>query len=107
MEADGPFPGAEDFAVSSGTDMSVEADVPSMAVDVASGEADAASVAVDAPSVEGDTASVEADMAAVVADIPSAEAEAEAVMVAGAGRFRSKPKLSRPTALAVGRCAER
>ena len=74
MEAGGPFPGAEDFAVGSLTVTPVEADV-------ASAEADVASVEADMPSVEADIASVEADM-------PSVEAEAEAVpMVVGAGRL--------------------
>jgi len=74
MEAGGPFPGAEDFAVGSLTVTPVEADVASAVADVASVEA-------DMPSVEADIASVEADM-------PSVEAEAEAVpMVVGAGRL--------------------
>ena len=60
MEAGGPFPGAEDFAVGSLTVTPVEADV----------------------------ASAEADVASVEADMPSVEAEAEAVpMVVGAGRL--------------------
>lgn len=76
MEAGGPFPGAEDFAVGSVTVMPDEADV--------------ASVVADVPSVEADMATV--------------EAEAEAVpMVVGAGRFRHNSKLSQPTAFAVGR----
>ena len=132
MEADGPFPGAEDFAVGSVTvtpvavdAASVEADVPSVAVDAPSVEADVASVVVDVASVAVDVASVVADVASVVADVPSVgvdvasvgvdvasveagmatvEAEAEAVpMVVGAGRFRHNSKLSRPTAFAVGR----
>ena len=104
MEAGGPFPGAEDFAVGSVTVTPVEADaasvvadVPSMALDVASAAAGVASAAVDVPSVAVDMPSVEADMATV-------EAEAEAVpMVVGAGRLRHNSKLSRPTAFAVGR----
>ena len=85
MEAGGPFPGAEDFAVGSVTVTQVEADV--------------ASVVADVPSVAVDMPSVEADMAAV---------EAEALsMVVGAGRFRHNSKLSRPTAFAVGRLVGR
>ena len=60
MEAGGPFPGAEDFAVGSLTVTPVEADV-------ASAEADVASVEADMPSVEADIASVEADMPSVEA----------------------------------------
>ena len=90
MEADGPFPGAEDFAVGSVTVTPVEADAASVEADVPSVAVDVASVAVDMPSVEADMATV--------------EAEAEAVpMVVGAGRFRYNSKLSRPTAFAVGR----
>ena len=97
MEADGPFPGAEDFAVGSVTVTPVEADAASVEADVPSVAVDVASVAVDVPTVAVDMPSVEADMATV-------EAEAEAVpMVVGAGRFRYNSKLSRPTAFAVGR----
>jgi hypothetical protein len=125
MEAGGPFPGVEDFAVDSVTVTPVEADVPSvvadvpsmavdvasMAVDVASVAADVpsmgvdvASVAADVPSVAVDVASVAVDMPSVEADMATVEAEAEAVpMVVGAGRFRHNSKLSRPTAFAVGR----
>jgi len=118
MEADGPFPGAEDFAVGSVTVTPVEADVasavadapsavadvPSMAVDVASVEADVPSVAVDVASVAVDVPTVAVDMPSVEADMATVEAEAEAVpMVVGAGRFRYNSKLSRPTAFAVGR----
>ncbi|MGB9485648.1 MAG: hypothetical protein WCD04_06000 [Terriglobia bacterium] len=125
MEAGGPFPGAEDFAVGSVTvtpvdaDVaSVVADVASVAVDVPSVEAGVASAAVDVPSVEAGVASVEADVATgavdvasvavdmptVEADMATVEAEAEAVpMVVGAGRFRHNSNLSRPTAFAVGR----
>jgi len=81
MEAGGPFPGAEDFAVGSVTVTPVEADVASAAVDVLS-------VVVDVRSVEVDVALEEADVASVEADMPSVEAEAEAVpMVVGAGRL--------------------
>ena len=111
MEADGPFPGAEDFAVGSVTvtpveadAASVEADVPSVAVDAASVEADTASVEADVPSVAVDVASVAVDMPSVEADMATVEAEAEAVpTVVGEGRFRYNSKLSRPTAFAVGR----
>jgi hypothetical protein len=85
MEAGGPFPGAEDFAVGSVTVTPVEADVASVAVDVPS-------VAVDMPSVEADMATVEAEA------VP---------MVVGVGRFRHNSKLSRPTAFAVGRLVGR
>ena len=109
MEAGGPFPGAEDFAVGSVTvtpveadvasvvvdelsvvvDVrSVEADVASAVVDVASVEADVASAEADVASAEADVASAEADVALVEADVASVEAEAEAVpMVVGAGRL--------------------
>jgi len=122
MEADGPFPGAEDIAVGSVTVMplevdvaSVVADVPSMAVDVASAavgvpsvEADVASVEADEPSAAVDVASVVADVASVEAGMATVEAEAEAVpMVVDAGRFRHISKLSRPTAFAVGRFVDR
>jgi hypothetical protein len=112
MEARGPFPGAEDFAVGSVTVTPVEPDAPSVAVDVLSMGADAASLEPDAPSVAVDVASavvvdvptVVVDAASVAVDMPSVEAEEEAVpMVVGAGRFRHNSKLSRPTAFAVGR----
>jgi len=125
MEADGPFPGAEDIAVGSVTVTPVEADVASVEADVPSMEADVASVVADVPSMEADVASVEADVpsmgadvTSVAVDVPSVavdmpsveagmatvEAGAEAVpMVVGAGRFRHNSKLSRPTAFAVGR----
>ena len=135
MEAGGPFPGAEDFAVGSVTVTPVEADVasvvvdvpsmvvdvpsmavdvPSVAVDVPSVAVDVPSVAVDVPSVAVDVASVAVDVASVAVDMPTVEAdmatveaEAEAVpMVVGAGRFRHNSKLSRPTAFAVGRLVE-
>ena len=81
MEAGGPFPGAEDFAVGSVTVTPVEADEASV-------EADAASAEVDVASAEADVVSVEADIASVEADMPSVEAGAEAVpMVVGAGRL--------------------
>jgi len=111
MEEAGDIPGAEDFAAALGTVTPVEADVPSMAVDAASMEAymltadevsvegDGATAVLVMPSVEAgaevaaaseavDVASVEADMHAAVADT-----EAEAVMVVGTGRFRSKSEL--------------
>jgi len=104
MEAGGPFPGAEDFAVGSVTVTPVEADVASVVVDVASVAAGVASVVVDMPSVAVDVASVAVDIASVEADMATVEAEAEAdPMVGGAGRFRHNLKLSRPTAFAVGR----
>jgi hypothetical protein len=110
MEAGGPFPDAEDFAVGSVTVTPVVGDVPSVAVDVASVvahvpsvEADVASEAVDVPSVAVDVASEAVDMPLVEADMATVEAEAEAVpMVEGAGRLRQNSKLSRPTAFAVG-----
>ena len=97
MEAGGPFPGAEDFAVGPVTVTPVEADVASV-------EADVASVVVNMPSVAVDVASVALDIASVEADMATVEAEAEAVpMVVGAGRFGHNLKLSRPTAFTVGR----
>jgi hypothetical protein len=111
MEAGGPFPGAEDFAVGSVTVTPVEADVPSMAADAASVEADEPSVAVGVASAAVGVASAAVDVASAAVDMPSVEAdmatvgaEEEAVpMVVGAGRFRYNSKLSRPTAFAVGR----
>ena len=125
-----PFRGAEDIAVGSVTATPVEAGVLSMAVDAASMEAepwaDVVSVAgdvptavLDMPSMEDEAevaaASVAVDVASVEADTLTAVADMEAVavmvveadMVVGTGRFASKSKLSRPTALAVGRWVER
>ena len=115
MEAGGPFPDAEDTAVDSVTVTPIEADVPSMAVDVVSAavdvpsvEADVASEAVDVPSGEVDVASEEVDVPSGEADMATVEAEAEVVpMAEGAGRFRHNSQLSRPTAFAVGRLVGR
>ncbi len=108
MEAGGPFPGAEDFAVGSVTVTPVAVDVPSVAVDVPSMAADVASVVADTPSEAADVASVAVDVPSVAVDMPTVEAEAEAVpMVVGAGRFHHNSKLSRPTAFAVGRLVGR
>jgi hypothetical protein len=107
MEADGPSM-AVDVASVAVDAPSVEADGPSMAVDVASVAVDAPSVEADGPSMAVDVASVAADMPTVEADMATVEAEAEAVpMVVGAGRFRHNSKLSRPTAFAVGRLVGR
>jgi len=109
MEAGGPFPGAEEFAVGSVTATPAEADVASVVADVPSMGVDVASVAVDAPSVAAGVPSVAVDVPSMAVDMPSVEAdmaavEAEALsMVVGAGRFRHNSKLSRPTAFAVGR----
>src|SRR5208337_4623838 len=104
MDAGGPFPGAEDFAVGSVTVTQVEADVASVVADVPSVAVDVPSEAVDVPSEAVDVPSEAVDMASGEADMATVEAEAEAVpMVVGAGRFRHNLKLSRPTAFAVGR----
>ncbi len=91
-EADRPSPGVGDFAVGPAMVSPVEAAALSMAVDGASVVADVASAVVDGASVVATVPSVEVEGASVVVDMPLAEAgtvvaEAEAVMVAGAGRF--------------------
>jgi hypothetical protein len=121
MEADGPFPGAEDIAVGSVTVTPVEADVASAVADVRSMAVDVVSAAVGVPLVEADVATEAVavpmgavDVASVVVDVAveagmaTVEVEAEAVpMVVDAGRFRHNSKLSRPTAFAVGRFVDR
>src|ERR1019366_7816719 len=85
MEADGPSLDPEDSEVGTVAVTPVGADVASVAVGVPLG---------DVPTGEG--------------GVPTGGAEAEAVfMVVGVGRVRANPKLSRPTAFAVGRLVSR
>ena len=114
MEPGEPFPDAGHTAVGTGTAMPVEADAPLAEVepraDVASGAethfmaADVALGAVGARSREVDTASVAAIASTGVEVVPAiASTEAVAAMVGGAGNIVLNPKVSRPTASAVGR----
>jgi len=81
MEAGGPFPGAEDFAVGSVTVTPVEADVASVVVDVPSMVVDVPSMAVDVPSMAVDVPSVAVDVPSVAVDVPSVAVDVPSVAV--------------------------